>query len=154
MSGLDLARQKMKLYQKFRHLMRCKKYFALKCKQTALSQKLSMVKNFLLRYFLHLMRCLNFWESIIFWGAKSGPLSHASAVNQYILLKIYVLRALIQGEAPIYIKKGLIYYILIVYCRLEFTRESYLDFFPETQLLFWSSLSYKGRAQYLDAKIW
>ena len=37
---------------------------------------------------------------------------------------------------------------------LLFTRESYVDFFPETQLLFWSSLSYKGIAQYLDTKIW
>ena len=55
--------------------------FAYQCKQTAVSQKLSMVKNFLLRYFLHLIRCLNFWESFIFWGAKSGPLTHASAVK-------------------------------------------------------------------------
>ena len=27
------------------------------------------------------MRCLNFWDNKNFWGAKSGPLTHASAVN-------------------------------------------------------------------------
>ena len=42
-------------------------------------------------------------------------------------------------------------YILYLLCN---TRESYVNFFPETQLLFWSSLSHKGIAQYLDTKIW
>ena len=94
-SGPDLEPQKMILSQKFRLLMRCKKYtinkicllclvseiqlnFAQKCKQTAVSQKLSMVNK---TYFLHLMRCLNVWESIIFWGARSGSHTHASAVK-------------------------------------------------------------------------
>ena len=27
------------------------------------------------------MRCLNFWDNKNFWGAKSGPLAHASSVN-------------------------------------------------------------------------
>ena len=30
---------------------------------------------------MHLIRCLNFWPSFIFWGAKSGPLTYASAIN-------------------------------------------------------------------------
>ena len=35
------------------------------------------------RYFLHLMRYLNFWDNKIFWGAKFGPLTHASSVKSY-----------------------------------------------------------------------
>ena len=27
------------------------------------------------------MRCLNFWDNKNFWGAKSSPLTHASAVK-------------------------------------------------------------------------
>ena len=30
------------------------------------------------------MRCLNVWESFIFWGAKSGSLTHATAVKSAI----------------------------------------------------------------------
>ena len=29
------------------------------------------------------MRCLNIWDNKIFWGAKSGPLTHAWAVNPF-----------------------------------------------------------------------
>ena len=31
----------------------------------------------------NLMRYLNFWDSKNFWGAKSGPLTHASSVNPF-----------------------------------------------------------------------
>ena len=55
--------------------------FAQKCKQTAVSQKLSKIKKFS-RYFLKLMRCLNCWDNKNFWGGKFGPLTHASAVNR------------------------------------------------------------------------
>ena len=55
--------------------------FTQKCKQTAVSQKLSKIKNFFSRYFFHLMRYLNYWDNKNFWGAKSGPLTHASSVN-------------------------------------------------------------------------
>ena len=34
------------------------------------------------------MRCLNFWDNKIFWGAKSGPLTHASAVKSFFFSKI------------------------------------------------------------------
>ena len=55
--------------------------FTQKCKQTAVSQKLSKIKkNF--KIFLHLLRCLNFWDNKNFWGAESGSLTHASAVNR------------------------------------------------------------------------
>ena len=42
----------------------------------------SRSEAYLHTYFLHLIRCLNFWDNKKFWGAKSGPLTHASAVNQ------------------------------------------------------------------------
>ena len=60
--------------------------FTQKCKETAVSQKLSKIKNFF-KIFLYLMRCLNFWDNKKFWGAKSGPLSHASAVNSKIIFQ-------------------------------------------------------------------
>ena len=57
--------------------------FAQKCKQTAISQKLSMVKKFFFFIFLHPIRCLNFWDNKIFWGARTGPLTHASSVKYH-----------------------------------------------------------------------
>ena len=55
--------------------------FVQKCKQTAVSQKLSKIKKFS-RYILHLMRCLNFWDNKNFWGAKCGPTSPATSVKK------------------------------------------------------------------------
>ena len=77
-SGPDLAPQKCLLSQKFRHFMRRKKY--LEKFLLILSKKLSKIKKFS-RYFLHLMRCLNFWDNKNFWGAKSIPPSPATSVN-------------------------------------------------------------------------
>ena len=67
-----------------------KNFLRKKCKQTAVSQKLSKVKKFS-RYFLHLMRCLNWWDNKKFWGAKSGPLTHTSAVKNYYITFDYPL---------------------------------------------------------------
>ena len=58
--------------------------FTQKCKQTAVSQKLSKIKIFFSRHFLHLIRYLNYWDNKNFWGAKSGPLTHASSVNHFL----------------------------------------------------------------------
>ena len=55
--------------------------FTQKCKQTAVSLKLSKKKNFFFFIFLHPIRCLNFWDDKNFWGAKSGPPSPATSVN-------------------------------------------------------------------------
>ena len=40
------------------------------------------------KYFLHLMRCLNCWDNKNFWGAKSGPLTHASAIKNWKIFLI------------------------------------------------------------------
>ena len=58
-SGPDLAPQKILLSQQFRHLIRC--------------------KNILKKFFFQ--DCLNCWDNKNFWGAKSGPLTHSSAVK-------------------------------------------------------------------------
>ena len=47
-------------------------------------------KKFFSRYFLHLMRYLNYWDHKNFWGAKSGPLTHAWAVKCVCLSTFYV----------------------------------------------------------------
>ena len=64
--------------------------FTQKCKQTAVSQKLSKIKKNFQNIFLHLMRCLNFWQSFIFWGAKFGPLTHATAVKCIIWIYLWL----------------------------------------------------------------
>ena len=37
------------------------------------------------------MRCLNCWDNKKFWGAKSGPLTHASAVKHLMDSSIHIL---------------------------------------------------------------
>ena len=59
--------------------------FALKCKQTAISQELSMVNKFCLHIF-YIIKCLNCWDNKKFWGSKSGPPSPATSVNIYVSL--------------------------------------------------------------------
>ena len=54
--------------------------FTQKCKQTAVSQKLSKIKNFF-KIFFHLMRYLNCWDNKNFWGAQLVPPSPATSVN-------------------------------------------------------------------------
>ena len=68
-SGPDLAPQKMKLFQKFRHLLRCKKY--------------------LKKIFLPCLVCLHFWTK--FKMAARGPKRVAGQVFWYFLLpKIFL----------------------------------------------------------------
>ena len=54
--------------------------FPQKCKKTAVSQKLSMLKKFVYIFFAS-MRCLNYWDNKKYWGAKSGPPSPATSVK-------------------------------------------------------------------------
>ena len=40
---------------------------------------------------------LNFWESFIFWGAKSGPLTHASADKTPMYGEVALIKEYLKG---------------------------------------------------------
>ena len=68
--------------------------FTQKCKQTAVSLKLSKIKIFFC-ISLHPIRCLNFWDDKNFWGGQLVPPSPATSVK-YQKHEIYNERTQIQ----------------------------------------------------------
>ena len=70
------------------------------------------------------MRYLNFWDNKNFWGAKSGPLTHASSVKYYI----FILKNILLMNSSL-LRSGTIFHSIQVMSRASINRNNPFFYF-------------------------